>query len=595
MQKYIKKQRLFLGWQTFWQKYHFLPFFLLFVFVFCFLFWLQYSNSFADPDSFYHAKIIWLMQKKIAAGQLPIFKEFPWLYYTVLKTNYIDHHFLYHLLSVPFLLFAQALFKLPLFSQSSIIDSYKILIGFKLATVGWATLFIITFYWLLKKLKIKGAMFFSLLLLITNPFVFRLSLGKATATSLIFLFCGIYFCHRHKGVQHPIGCWTPYALFILSFFYVWLYGGWPLMLVVVGAWITADAIANFFSQPKKKTQNFVSLLFGKSNLKLLLITIGGLAAGLIINPYFPKNLTFYYHQIYQIAIVNYQKILNVGGEWYPYNFFELISSSSLVFLLTIPAIVLFVYNLIFYYKNKNQGRGVLQYAPTLIFSFILAIIFLTLTLRSRRHVEYLFPFLVLFIASSFNATIKNFCRPKIGKQILDAINKKWLTASIVGGFIVVSLPYIIWRDVATTRQGLLSGFSWDTWQGASIWLKNNAEEQEIIFHNDWDDWPFLFFHNEQNYYVVGLDPTFMYNLNADLYQEWSDATLGRNTIPLNNLIPQKFNSKYILVDSEHLALERQIIADGNFERVFSDEETRVYRLTEFKSTNEIQIYKSIDK
>lgn len=574
MQHYIRRQKFIYKWKSFWQKHDFLPIFLLFIFAFCFLFFLQYSKSFADPDSFYHAKIIYLMQQKIINGQLPIFKQFPWLYYTVLGTNYIDHHFLYHLLSIPCLVFAQLLLKLPLFAKLKFTNGYSTLIGFKLATIEWGSSFITIFYWILKKIKIKGAIFYGLLLLIINPFVFRLSLGKATAASLIFLFIGIYFIIQKK----------IWPLFFISFFYVWLYGGWPLMLVVVGVFVVSDAIINTV----ETRQCLISVIRRGSASSLLLATTAGLLAGLIINPYFPKNLIFYYHQIYQIAILNYKNILNVGAEWYPYNFFELLSASSPIFLLTIPAIILFIGNMFHFSKNKNTATGAhCNTSPQcqkqnfqikiLLFSFILSILFLGLTLRSRRNVEYFFPFLTLFIASSFTISLKNFYKPINWQTIYRKLTQKWLTTGVLSGFFIVAIPFIIFRDISTVKKELSGELNWKKWQPASEWLKNNTQKNEIIFHNDWDDWPFLFFHNENNRYIVGLDPTFMYNFDRQLYQEWSDATLGQNTQPLD-IILKKFNSKYILVDNQHLSLENQIILNDNFIKVFSDSETKIYKL-----------------
>jgi hypothetical protein len=577
----MERQKLLHAWKSFWRQHKLLSFFLLFTFAFCFLFWLQYAKKFADPDSFYHAKIIWLMQQKIIAGQLPIFKQFPWLYYTVLRTGYIDHHFLYHLLSIPCLAFAQFFLKFPLFSNLKITDSYKALMGFKLATIGWAASFITVFYWLLRKLKIKGAAFYSILLLVINPFVFRLSLGKATATSLIFLFIGTYFIVRKK----------TWPLFILSFFYVWLYGGWPLMLILVSVYAVANALierhtpttplvgGSPMAKGVKGVKNFLILLFSKSNIKLLSATIGGLLTGIIINPYFPKNIIFYYHQIYKIAIINYKNILNVGTEWYPYNFLELLSASSPIFLLAIPAVVLFIGNLFHFFKKNVETKHTSSLREKiLLFSFILTIIFLVLTLRSRRNVEYLFPFLALFVASSFDLAIKNFYHPKNWQTIVNHLAEKWLITGILCGFFAITIPYIVVRDTYSAKIELTKNFSWNKWESASIWLKNNTKKNEIIFHNDWDDWPFLFFHNDKNYYLVGLDPTFMYNFDKELYTDWSDATLGKNKIPLNILLSEKFDSKYIVLDKEHSALEGQILTDGNFTEVFNDKETKIYEL-----------------
>lgn len=551
----------------------FLKLFTIFISCFIFFGWLQNSPSFADPDSFYHAKIIWLMKDKIMAGELPIFDEFPWLYFTVLKDNYIDHHFLYHLLSIPLVFFGK------FFSSTTSDLYYEILAGFKFATILWASSFIVWFYFILKKIDIKGAIYYTTLLALSNPFIFRLNLGKASALSLIFIFAGIYFCLKNRLLP----------LFFISFFYVWLYGGWPLILLIVVIYIFSNTIALFFnikqkniiykSKPIKPSERkhqitkrsliknlklFFCLLFNHNNFKLIITTISGLLAGLVINPYFPKNLLFYYHQIYQIVIINYKDKLNVGGEWYSYGWLELLQINNLVVIFLIPAIWLCLLNIYKYYKKDlNQD-------PThLIFSFILAIIFLILTLRARRNIEYFIPFLIFFIAHSYNESINNFSSVKIRDFF-----KKNKSIAI---FLILIIYFSI-QNINTSKQELTNNtYHWSTWKNASLWLKNNTAKNEIITNSDWDDWPFLFFYNDDNYYIVGLDPTFMYKYDETLYNNWSDATLGQYSESLNKLFSQDLSSKYILLDDKHQELEHNLDNNINFEQVFDNNLTKIYK------------------
>src|SRR3989338_11391151 len=58
--------------------------------------YLQFDQTFADPDSFYHAKMARLLAER------GVITEFPWLSATNLKSSFIDHHFLYHLALAPF-------------------------------------------------------------------------------------------------------------------------------------------------------------------------------------------------------------------------------------------------------------------------------------------------------------------------------------------------------------------------------------------------------------------------------------------------------------------------------------------------------------
>ena len=58
--------------------------------------YLQAFGGFADPDSYYHVK----MAELIASNG--IIKNFPWLPFSILQNNYVDHHFLYHVYLAPF-------------------------------------------------------------------------------------------------------------------------------------------------------------------------------------------------------------------------------------------------------------------------------------------------------------------------------------------------------------------------------------------------------------------------------------------------------------------------------------------------------------
>ena len=52
---------------------------------------------------------------------------------------------------------------------------------------------------------------------------------------------------------------------------------------------------------------------------------------------------------------------------------------------------------------------------------------------------------------------------------------------------------------------------------SSLWLKENSQPGEVVFHTSWDQFGSLFFWNQQNYYINGMDPIFMYAYNPSLY------------------------------------------------------------------------------
>ena len=80
------------------QKYFF-DYFLIIIIALSLFSWLQVSKTLPEPDSFYHVKIA----QFISQGE--VLHKLPWLQETSLKTNFSDHHFLYHLLLAPFTFF----------------------------------------------------------------------------------------------------------------------------------------------------------------------------------------------------------------------------------------------------------------------------------------------------------------------------------------------------------------------------------------------------------------------------------------------------------------------------------------------------------
>lgn len=137
---------------------------IVFLLALAFFSFLQSAPVMSDPDGFYHAKVSMLISEQ------GIIKSFPWLQQTSLKENYTDHHFLYHLFLIPFVKFSDPL------------------VGVKFAQALLSAFFILVFYWFLKKEKIKLPIFWVILLLTNSPFLFRISLVKANALSLIFFF-----------------------------------------------------------------------------------------------------------------------------------------------------------------------------------------------------------------------------------------------------------------------------------------------------------------------------------------------------------------------------------------------------------------------
>ncbi|MEA3398715.1 MAG: hypothetical protein U9R06_03155 [Patescibacteria group bacterium] len=487
--------------------------------------YLHFDQTFADPDSFYHAKMPSILMEQGAIT------EFPWLSATNLKYNFIDHHFLYHLALIPF------------------VELFPPLFGLKIATIILSSLAILIIFWFLKQLKVRGAFWYIIFLLTINPFIFRLNLAKAQALVLIFLFLIIYLIFNRRYL----------SLMLVSALYVWLYGGWPLILLIVGLYVIISWIKNLSEHKNWLINKIGKVKLCRQGLWLVFNVLAGLLAGLFFSPYFPKNLNFYWQQSFKIAVLNYQHLIGVGGEWYPYDFPDLLAAALPFFVLFLFALVIF-----FSYRKKQSVNGWL-------FLF-LSFLFFGLTLKSRRYVEYFIPLAVCFSALSITSVIDSI------KSNLAKLMPKKLLFLLPLLILLVFSPFFV-RDIRKIKRQYSQGYSFDRFIGASQWLKQNSNPGDIVFHSDWDEFPFLFYHNDENYYLVGLDPTFMYDSDKDLYQRWVDIVNGNEVNKMYFTIKEIFDASYVFVDMT----SNQPFAgnmDGNFyfEKVFEDESSRVYRV-----------------
>ncbi|MBU0707008.1 hypothetical protein KKG41_01415 [Patescibacteria group bacterium] len=507
----------------------------VFLIAFAFFFVLQYHDTLSDPDSFYHAKMALLMKEQ------GVITQFPWLgEFTVLGEAYIDQHFLYHVLLIPF------------------VSALHPIIGLKIATTLFASLFVVTFYWLLRRLHMRWAAWLSLLLLLMNPLVFRLSLAKAPSLSLIVLLIGSYFIVKQR--------WKP--LVILSFIYVWLYGGFAVIILSSGLYFLIDIVVSTYRRifnSQSGGVNLLKVLTTNKSWKSLVATIVGVILGIVVNPYFPQNLFYYRYQLFEIGIKNYRDIIGVGGEWYPYVPIELVGATVLLTLAFIGALVLFLIK-----SKRNLKRN--------IFFLALAAFFLLLTFKSRRYVEYYIPMACLFSFTIYGSLFWQLKPGYYWKRLVYFKSRKKIMVALVVLYFLITVPTIIVQRYIQERNSMVNSIPHTKFLEVSQWLSSHSDKGDIVFHSSWDEFPMLFYHNDTNYYIGGLDQTFMYLYNKDLHKKWVDITTGKQSENLYEIISGDFKARYVLASQKHTAMKRNIKSVSELEKVYEDSEAVVYEV-----------------
>lgn len=506
----------------------------LFTMFVVFLAAIQFSSpNLAGNDGYYHIKYAYLMRTE---GLKP---AFDWLPLTVLNAEeFVDHHFLYHMLLIPF--------------------TYGDLrLGVKLASVLFAAIAFLSVWWLLRSQKVPLAALWSLgLLIVSEAFLFRMSMPRAQSASLIVLVWVLYFLLNQKFQ------W----LLPLGFFYVWLYNAFPLLLVVVGAYILATA-----------------LLERRLIWQPLVYAAVGVGLGLLINPYFPENLLFIYRHL--APKLGDPTATSVGSEWYPYKTTQLMENSGMAiigFLVGITALG---------FTNRRMRTNTAT-------SLFMVFIFGYMLFQSRRFIEYAPPFVLIFAAFAAAPLLQNWLSKKALTDTSNKPSQYWIFSKltevtsgsarrgwILAGLMVIILIPALFLNLSAARKSFESSAkSYARYAGASAWLEENTPPGSRVFQTDWDDFPRLFFYNTHNTYTLGLDPTYMQLYDSALYDRWVDITKGKVEQP-SEAIREEYGSDYVISDLKHKSFISKVEQDSNLVEVYRDADAVVFQVSSLESAD----------
>lgn len=506
-----------------------------------------------DWDGYYHIKWSSLLWENFR--QFKWLPTFEWLPLTVLNpADYADHHFLFHLLQIPFLWF------------------FEPVTAAKVSTVFYATLAIFSIYWLIFRYEVKHQLIWlAAVLVCSNAFYYRMNMGKAPPLTIIITVLGIHLLFQRKY----------FWLLPLMFAFVWTYSLFPLLWFAAIIWTLIIA----WNERRLEWRPFA-------------YTTAGMVLGNVINPYFPQNIGLFFEHFWTKFKVGSDFAVAVGGEWYPYTGMELIMNFPIALLAVLIGYILFM----------PRGAKLPERAA---FFLAFVTILLAAQFRSKRFAEYFPPFAILFAAFAYQA----FTAPRsvelpdeFQREIdpyLDAAKpteqQSWLDAArraapwVIGIVLVIFWFYNLVGlhkfgfDEAGMIDNITSNEPGDKYRRAMEWATgldetgaDNIPKGEIIFNCTWDDFPKLFFYNTKHRYVYGLDPNYLYSENPELYKLLKDLTEGKIDDPAP-LIKEKFGANYIFADAkENTDMIAKALESGWVETIYEDDEARLLKIRQTK-------------
>lgn len=489
---------------------------------------LQFSTTSiccGDYDGYYHIKWSRTLWEGIKSGRFP--PEFPWLPLTTLNPkDYVDHHLLFHIMQIPFA------------------ESSDPRMGAKVSSIFFATLAVLSCYWLLIYFRIRFVLVWLVALLACSvPFLFRMNMAKAPPLAIVYLIIAI--CLFFKKKYWPL---LPLALV-----FTWTYDLFVLLLLATVFWVLVIAWAE-----------------RRFEWRPLLWVILGCAAGLVINPYFPQNFQqLFEHMTIKLTVRGFD--VKVGSEWYPYDAWEFLGNSA------VACVAMLVGYIAFEPSERRRSHYPLFF---LLFSTALMI----MTARWKRIAEYWPPFAVLFAAFSLQPWLQQGFRSyltRLPPDVLDELSPfldrneeektswreiaKTIGAAVVALILGVVLYVNGWWAVAEI--GISDPH--DHYEQGAAWMRANIPPGQIVFNTDWDDFPRLFYYDSTHYYVSGLDPNYLFNKNPDLSRLYERITLGQQDDP-GPLIRDRFGARYVFSDNAHHDFFEKARESGWFDIVYED-------------------------
>ncbi len=505
-----------------------------------------------DWDGYYHIRWSQLLWESLSSGGwLPTFE---WLPLTVLNpASYNDHHFLFHLLQIPFLWF------------------FEPVMAAKVSTIVFSTLAIFSVYWLLHHYRVGYPLvWLGAILTCANMFYYRMNMAKAPPLTIIITIAGIYLLFERKYV----------LLLPLMFAFVWTYSLFPLLWIAAVIWVVIIAW-------NERTFEWQPLAY----------TTAGMVLGNIINPYFPNNITLFIEHFVTKFKVGSDFAVAVGGEWYPYSGMELLTHFPVALVAMLVGYILFM--------PKN---GKLPEKAT--FFLIFVSILLAAQFRSKRFAEYFPPFAVLFAAFSWQAFMtrpvaqlpedfKREIEPYLDAMKTASENFRatiqqaaaWTLGIILIVIFMINMVGLQWMGIEygglirtiggnESDERYRRSMAWATSPGPDG--RENIPAGERVFNANWDDFPKLFFLNTNNSYVYGLDPNYLYSENPELYKLLTEITSGQTT-EAGPLIRERFGANYVFVDAkENEQMIAKLLESGWGDIVYEDDDARILKIRAIK-------------
>ena len=445
------------------------------------------SPDLMEFDSCFHTKMGAMVMER------GLVHEFPWMQFTFQRDNYANPYLLFHAY------LGLWLKVLPAHPFVAVKLAMIVLLGL-IAAVYVKVVEAIHPKWVWLSVALLPAM-------LAGPVYQRLISVRPHVLSILILLAGLWAILKKK--------W--WVLAALSFAYSYSYSA-PVLLPAVA--LTASAAASLHER-RLAWQPFA-------------FSFGGMAAGLVLNPYFPHSLHYLYAVLFRMAV---RDPSTAPAELLPLVGSQILSINAVSFLALFLGLLAALSS-----ARKLSARGLFLFATTGVFFALLMV--------SYRYIEY-WPFVASLGASTLLREAYG-DDPKAGRVLTKAV------AAALGGVFLLAGAVAV-RDGYRQARPLVPYAA--VKEIADI-LDKEAEPGDIVYTNEYATPMGLFSATDKVRYVLMSDPEMMRIAYPGLFRLWSEINAGRvvdQALPLIRTIESECEDPEIV--KLRSAIENGLVVD----------------------------------
>lgn len=481
--------------------------------------WAQFSvPGLVDTDSYFHTRAA----ERIAAEGFR--RDFPQAAFSTWADRYSDKDLLFHLFLIPF---------------QKLHAGEDLVVPGKIAAVAASLLFFAAFAVSLRLVGARAVPFWIVLYFVADPpllYDFVLVRPGVLGTGFFVLECAWIVANRNR------------ALAVTGALHTLAHSSFPLLPGVA----VAAAAARLLRREPIPWKTVASAL-------------GGVAAGLLLNPYFPNNLAVAWDQVVGVA----REVWLPGAAIPPFLFGpELLRPPLAAVLGGFPGFV-----------PALSGAAAFAAIPRRRFTtgglalLLMSAVPLAAGLLSERFLGFFFPIAILagarlwadLLAGASLGTLRK--KHAAGFAAVVAIFGTCLVAGAADG------------SVLALRVSLLRLGSAEALRPAVRFVSDEAAPGDLVYHSFWWDFSVLYHDRPDGRYVVALDPVFFHRKDPALFAKALDLHLGRSP-DAYRVLKEDFGAAWVFLPKvpRSRAFFELMTRDDRFRKAYEDDHAIVIRV-----------------